>query len=59
MLIYYSGLDASLENVEIPYVYFATFDGHAGSGCAVTAANELHQVLHHKLAAVLQHLVRF
>ena len=29
---------------EIPYVYFGTFDGHAGSGCAVTAANELHQV---------------
>ena len=29
---------------EIPYVYFGIFDGHAGSGCAVTAANELHQV---------------
>jgi serine/threonine protein phosphatase PrpC len=25
-------------------VYFGIFDGHAGSGCAVTAANELHQV---------------
>ena len=32
------------ENWEIPYIYFGTFDGHAGSGCAVTAANELHQV---------------
>jgi hypothetical protein len=29
---------------EVPYVYFGIFDGHAGSGCAVTAANELHQV---------------
>ena len=29
---------------ELPYVYFGTFDGHAGSGCAVAAANELHQV---------------
>ena len=32
--------------VDIPYVYFGTFDGHAGSGCAVAAANELHVVLH-------------
>ena len=31
-------------NWEIPYVYFGIFDGHAGSGCAVAAANELHQV---------------
>ena len=29
---------------EIPYIFFGTFDGHAGSACAVTAANELHQV---------------
>ena len=29
---------------EIPYIYYGIFDGHAGSGCAVTAANELHQV---------------
>ena len=33
------------EDWEIPYIYFGIFDGHAGSGCAVTAANELHQVL--------------
>ena len=42
---------------EIPYVYFGIFDGHAGSGCAVTAANELHQVVHKKLMACLNHLV--
>ena len=33
------------EDWEIPYIYFGIFDGHAGSGCAVTAANELHQVM--------------
>ena len=33
---------------EIPYIYYGIFDGHAGSGCAVTAANELHQVLETK-----------
>lgn len=42
---------------EIPYVYFGIFDGHAGSGCAVTAANELHQMVHKKLMACLNHLV--
>lgn len=42
---------------EIPYVYFGIFDGHAGSGCAVTAANELHQMVHKKLMGILHHLV--
>ena len=42
---------------DIPYIYFGIFDGHAGSGCAVTAANELHQVVHKKLMACLNHLV--
>ncbi len=37
-------VDESDVNWEIPYVYFGIFDGHAGSGCAVAAANELHQV---------------
>lgn len=45
------------EDWEVPYVYFGIFDGHAGSGCAVTAANELHQVVHKRLMAVLHHLV--
>ncbi len=40
----------------MPYVYFGVFDGHAGSGCAVAAANELHQVVHKRLMAVLHHL---
>ena len=45
--------------VDIPYIYFGTFDGHAGSGCAVAAANELHVVLHRRLLAVLQHLMPY
>ena len=46
------------EHFDIPYVYFGIFDGHAGSGCAVTAANELHQVVHKRLMGVLLHLLQ-
>ena len=44
------------EDWEIPYIYFGIFDGHAGSGCAVTAANELHQVINFLL--VFLHVCR-
>jgi serine/threonine protein phosphatase PrpC len=30
----------------LPYIYFALFDGHAGTGAAVAAANQLHHILH-------------
>jgi hypothetical protein len=30
----------------LPYIYFALFDGHAGIGAAVAAANQLHHILH-------------
>lgn len=30
----------------IPYFYFALFDGHAGTGAAISAASELHCILH-------------
>ena len=46
------------EQFDIPYVFFGIFDGHAGSGCAVAAANELHQVIHKKLMGVLLHLLQ-
>ena len=46
------------EHFDIPYIYFGIFDGHAGSGCAVTAANELHQTVHKRLMGVLQHLLQ-
>lgn len=52
-----SPLSESEVSWEIPYIYFGTFDGHAGAGCAVAAANELHQVVHKKLMAILSHLV--
>lgn len=33
-------------SVKIPYLYFALFDGHAGVGAAICAANQLHHVIH-------------
>lgn len=36
----------------IPYTLFAVFDGHAGSGCAVAASNDLWQVIQAKLENV-------
>lgn len=33
-------------SIKIPYLYFALFDGHAGVGAAICAANQLHHVIH-------------
>ncbi|KDR09707.1 hypothetical protein L798_15637, partial [Zootermopsis nevadensis] len=41
----------------LPYVYFSLFDGHAGVGAAVAAANQLHHILHEKLVDVIDHLL--
>lgn len=30
----------------IPYTYYGIFDGHAGVGAALCAANQLHHILH-------------
>jgi protein phosphatase 1H len=30
----------------LPYVYFALFDGHAGTGAAISASHELHCILY-------------
>ena len=30
----------------LPYTYFSLFDGHAGHGAAVAAANQLHEIVH-------------
>lgn len=30
----------------LPYIYFALFDGHAGTGAALSASHELHRILH-------------
>ncbi|XP_065351032.1 protein phosphatase 1H [Cloeon dipterum] len=41
----------------LPYVYFGIFDGHAGSGAAVAAANQLHHIIHEKLVDIIDHLI--
>lgn len=33
----------------IPYSYYGIFDGHAGVGAALCAANQLHHIIHEKL----------
>ncbi|CAG0886228.1 unnamed protein product [Cyprideis torosa] len=44
-------------SLELPYVYFGTFDGHAGVGAAVVAANQLHHIIHSKLVDIIDHLL--
>ncbi|XP_050314437.1 protein phosphatase 1H [Anthonomus grandis grandis] len=36
-------------NIAIPYTYYGIFDGHAGVGAALCAANQLHHIIHEKL----------
>lgn len=36
-------------NFSIPYSYYGIFDGHAGVGAALCAANQLHHIIHEKL----------
>lgn len=33
-------------HVSLPYYLFGVFDGHAGWGAAVAAANQLHHIVH-------------
>lgn len=35
-----------LKKYTIPYTYYGIFDGHAGVGAALCAANQLHHILH-------------
>ncbi|CAG9759798.1 unnamed protein product [Ceutorhynchus assimilis] len=37
------------QKFSIPYSYFGVFDGHAGVGAALCAANQLHHIIHEKL----------
>ncbi|KAG1686078.1 Protein phosphatase 1H [Nymphon striatum] len=41
----------------LPYFYFGVFDGHAGSGAAVVASNELHRIIQEKLVSVIEFLI--
>jgi len=42
----------------IPWTYFAVFDGHAGPGVAIAAANQLHYILAEKLNSIARILIR-
>ena len=46
-----------IEGAGMPYTYYALFDGHAGHGAAVAAANQLHNVVHKKLMEVIDHIL--
>lgn len=47
--------DASTHSM--PYYYFGLFDGHAGAGAAVAAADQLHRIVHEKLYDIAHLLV--
>lgn len=38
---------------DLPYIYFGMFDGHAGYGAALAAANQFHHILHEKLVDII------
>ncbi|XP_037030492.1 protein phosphatase 1H [Bradysia coprophila] len=42
---------------DLPYIYFGTFDGHAGYGAALAASNQFHYILHEKLVDVIDMLM--
>ncbi|XP_050699481.1 protein phosphatase 1H-like isoform X2 [Eriocheir sinensis] len=44
-------------HVSLPYYLFGVFDGHAGWGAAVAAANQLHHIVHEKLCDVIDILI--
>ncbi|KAE8752097.1 hypothetical protein FOCC_FOCC001259 [Frankliniella occidentalis] len=46
-----------IQGAGMPYTYFALFDGHAGYGAAVAAANQLHNIVHKKLMDVIDHVL--
>uniref|UniRef100_A0A182XY25 Uncharacterized protein n=1 Tax=Anopheles stephensi TaxID=30069 RepID=A0A182XY25_ANOST len=42
---------------DLPYTYFGIYDGHAGYGAALAAANQFHYILHEKLVDVIDLLM--
>ncbi|KAK8737254.1 hypothetical protein OTU49_004409 [Cherax quadricarinatus] len=46
-----------VSSVSLPYYLFGVFDGHAGWGAAVAAANQLHHLIHEKLCDVIDILI--
>lgn len=41
--------EGTKKQISIPYTYYGMFDGHAGVGAALCAANQLHHILHVRL----------
>ncbi|XP_066967970.1 protein phosphatase 1H [Macrobrachium rosenbergii] len=48
---------SSQTSVSLTYYIFGVFDGHAGWGAAVSAANQLHHFIHEKLCDVIDILL--
>ncbi|XP_050100267.1 protein phosphatase 1H [Anopheles aquasalis] len=38
---------------DLPYTYFGMYDGHAGYGAALAAANQFHHILHQRLVDII------
>jgi hypothetical protein len=49
----------SLVEESLPWLYFAVFDGHAGSGVAVAASNTLHKIIQEKLQVIADLIITF
>jgi hypothetical protein len=49
----------SLMEDSLPWLYFAVFDGHAGSGVAVAASNTLHKIIQEKLQVIADLIITF
>lgn len=45
------------QHPDLPYIYFGTFDGHAGYGAALAASHQFHHILHEKLVDVIDMLM--
>lgn len=45
------------QHPDLPYIYFGMFDGHAGYGAALAAANQFHYILHEKLVDIIDLLM--
>ncbi|XP_054163019.1 protein phosphatase 1H-like [Oppia nitens] len=49
----------SIREESLPWLYFAVFDGHAGSGVAVAVSNTLHKIIEEKLQSIADLLIKF
>lgn len=47
----------NLEYINLPYIYFGIFDGHAGYGAALAASHQFHYILHEKLVDIIDMII--